>query len=289
MLISANTKILSDRMCETEAIKYFANCGFTAIDLSMGDMWEEQSPKNQSNYVEYAKELKRIADGSGIVFNQSHAPMHSSYVDPHKTEKAFDLIKRSIEFAAIVGAKNIIVHPKQHLEYPEFKDELRRQNVEFFNKLLPLCDQYNINILTENMWRTKGTNSILHSVCAPADEFCDYVDMMKHHRFGACLDIGHTYLVHENIIDMINTLGDRIWGLHVHDVARDNDLHTIPFFGAIKNWEEIMAALGKVGYKGDITFEIKALGQVPDNILPETLKLLNSVGKTLAEMVEKNR
>ncbi len=289
MLVSANTKILDGRMSEIDAVKYFAKCGFNALDLGMGDMWNENSLKNGPNYVEYAKELKRVADGCGIVFNQSHTPMHSSYIDEAKTAKAFDLIKRAIEFSAIIGVKNTIVHPKQHLEYPEFKDELREQNIEFYGKLLPLCDEYNINILTENMWRTKGTNAILHSVCAPADEFRDYVDMMKHPRFGACLDIGHTYLVREDIINMIDTLGDRIWGLHVHDVARDNDLHTVPFFGDIKNWEEIMAALAKVGYKGDITFEIKSLGQVPDSLLADTLKLLCRIGETLAEMVEKNR
>lgn len=289
MLISANTKILEGRMSEIEAVKYFAKYGFNALDLGMGDMWNENSPKNGANYVEYAKELKRIADGCGVVFNQSHTPMHSSYIDEAKTAKAFDNIKRAIEIAAIVGAKNTIVHPKQHLEYPEYKDVLREQNIEFYNKLLPLCDEYDINILTENMWRTKGTNAILHSVCAPIDEFCEYVDMMNHPRFGACLDIGHAYLVKEDPVNMINTLGHRIWGLHIHDVARDNDLHTMPFFGNIKNWEEIMAALGKVGYKGDITFEIKALSQVPDSLLPDVLKMLHRVGETLAEMVERNR
>lgn len=288
MLISANTKILEGRMSEIEAVKYFAKCGFNALDLGMGDMWNENSPKNGANYVEYAKELKRVADGCGVVFNQSHAPMHSSYVDVEKTEKVFDLIKRSIEIAAIVGAKNIIVHPKQHLVYPEYKDVMREQNIEFYNKLLPLCDEYNINILTENMWHYNN-GAIVDSVCAPADEFRGYVDMMNHPRFGACLDIGHTYLVHEDPVEMIKALGDRIWGLHIHDVARDNDLHTMPFFGNIKNWEEIMAALGKVGYKGDITFEIKALSQVPDSLLPDVLKILHRVGETFAEIVEKNR
>ena len=289
MKVSANIKMLQNRMSEAEAVKYFAKCGFTAIDMTMEDMWNDNSPKMQPNYAEYAKELKRVADGCGIVFNQSHAPMHSSYIDEAKTEKAFELIKHAIETASILGVENIIVHPKQHLEYPEFKDELRAQNIEFYNKLLPLCDEYKINMLTENMWRTKGTNAILHSVCAPADEFCDYVDMMNHPRFGACLDIGHTYLVHENIIDMINALGGRIWGLHVHDVAMDNDLHTIPFTGAIKNWEEIMATLGKVGYKGDITFEIKALDQIPDALLEDALKFICRIGEHFAKIVENNR
>ena len=287
MLISANTSILSNRMTEYEAVRLFASCGFSALDLSMGDMWNENSPKNLSNYVEYAKELKRIADGSGVVFNQSHAPMHSSYTDAEKTEKAFELIKRSIEIAAIVGVKNIIVHPKQHLDYPEYKDELRAQNFLFYNKLLPLCDEYDINVLTENMWKRKQ-GGIVHSVCAPAEEFRGYVDMMNHSRFGACLDIGHTYLVKEDIVNMINTLGDKIWGLHVHDVAVDNDLHTIPFFASINNWEEIMAVLGKVGYKGDLTFEIKALSNLPDSLLPDTLKMLHRVGETLVEMIESN-
>ena len=289
MRVSANIKMLNNRMSEAEAIKYFSGCGFTAIDMTMEDMLQADSPKMQPNYAEYAKELKRVADGCGIVFNQAHAPMHSSYVDEAKTKKVFDLINHSIEVAALMGIKNIIVHPKQHLEYPEYKAELREQNIEFYNKLLPLCDKYDINILTENMWRTKGTNAILHSVCAPADEFCDYVDMMKHPRFGACLDIGHTYLVHENPVEMIKALDTRIWGLHIHDVATDNDLHTIPFTGAIRNWEEIMASLGKVGYKGDITFEIKALDNIPDALLSDTLKLICGIGEYFADIVERNK
>lgn len=289
MKVSANIKMLMNRMSEAEAVKYFAKCGFTAIDMTMEDMWSADSPKMQPNYAEYAKELKRVADGCGIVFNQAHAPMHSSYIDEAKTQKAFDLINHSIEVASILGVKNIIVHPKQHLEYPEFKDELREQNIEFYNKLLPLCDKYDINILTENMWRTKGTNAILHSVCAPADEFCDYVDMMNHPRFGACFDVGHTYLVHEDTVEMIKALGKRIWGLHVHDVAWDNDLHTIPFTGAINNWEEIMATLGKVGYDGDITFEIKALDKIPDVLLPDALKFICGIGEYFVKIVESNR
>ncbi len=289
MKVSANIKMLHNRMSEAKAVEFFAKCGFTAVDMTMEDMWQADSPKMQPNYAEYAKELKRVADGCGIVFNQSHAPMHSSYIDEAKTQKVFELIKHSIETASIMGVENIIVHPKQHLEYPEFKDELRTQNIEFYNKLLPLCDEYNINMLTENMWRNKGSNAIVDSVCAPADEFCDYVDMMNHPRFGACLDIGHTYLVHRDIPEMIRSLDHRIWGLHVHDVARDNDLHTIPFTGAINNWEEIMAALGKVGYKGDITFEIKALNQIPDALLEDTLKFVCRIGKYFADIVESNK
>lgn len=289
MKVSANIKMLHNRMSEAKAVEFFAKCGFTAVDMTMEDMWQADSPKMQPNYAEYAKELKRVADGCGIVFNQSHAPMHSSYIDEAKTQKAFELIKHAIETASIMGIENIIVHPKQHLEYPEFKDELRTQNIEFYNKLLPLCDEYNINMLTENMWRNKGSNAIVDSVCAPADEFCDYVDMMNHPRFGACLDIGHTYLVHRDIPEMIRSLDHRIWGLHVHDVARDNDLHTIPFTGAINNWEEIMAALGKVGYKGDITFEIRALNQIPDALLEDALKFICRIGENFAEIVERNR
>ena len=289
MKVSANIKMLHNRMSEAKAVEFFAKCGFTAVDMTMEDMWQADSPKMQPNYAEYAKELKRVADGCGIVFNQSHAPMHSSYIDEAKTQKAFELIKHAIETSSIMGVENIIVHPKQHLEYPEFKDELRTQNIEFYNKLLPLCDEYNINMLTENMWRNKGSNAIVDSVCAPADEFCDYVDMMNHPRFGACLDIGHTYLVHRDIPEMIRSLDHRIWGLHVHDVARDNDLHTIPFTGAIDNWEEIMAALGKVGYKGDITFEIRALNQIPDALLEDALKFVCRIGKYFADIVESNK
>ncbi len=282
MKISANTSVLTESYTEFEAVKLFAKCGFDTLDLSMTDLWNENSPKLQANYKDYAKELKSIADSCGVTFNQAHAPYHSSYQDEDRTKKAYEIITRSMDFAALMGVKNIVIHPKQHLEYTENAEALKEMNLEFYNSLIPLCKEYNITVLTENMWHYRDGH-IIHSVCAGPKEFQEYVDMLNSPYIKACLDIGHTFLAKEDIPNMIHTLGDRIYGLHVHDVAVDNDLHTLPYFAAIKNWDSIMKALAEVNYQGDLTFEIKPTKLMPQNITEDYLKLMHKIGEELKQ------
>ncbi len=281
MQISTNTSILTKRMSEHDAIKLLSDCGFSSLDLTMDDMWKSDSPKN-NNYKTYAKELLALSDGLGVSFNQAHAPFHSSFSDAARTKKAYEIISRSLEFAALMGIPNIVVHPMQHLSYPQNAQRLKEMNLEFYNSLIPLCKAYNITILIENMWQ-RADSHITHSVCASAQELCSYVDMLNSDYIAACLDVGHAFLVKEDIPNMIKALNHRIKGLHIHDVSVDNDLHTIPFFASVNNWVEIMKALAETHYNGDLTFEIKNTDTLPFEFLPQYLTVLHSVGKELRQ------
>ena len=72
----------------------------------------------------------------------------------------------------------------------------------------------------------------------------------------------------------------------MHDVSVDNDLHTIPYFAAIKDWDSIMKALADVSYKGDLTFEIKPSKNLPKDLVRPFLRLLHSVGEELVKKFE---
>jgi excinuclease ABC subunit B len=82
-----------------------------------------------------------------------------------------------MEIAAILGAKIIVVHPKQHLEYAEYSKELFEMNVEFYKSLIPYCEKFGIKVATENMWQWDNVNKkIIDSVCSKPQEFCDLID-----------------------------------------------------------------------------------------------------------------
>lgn len=285
MRISTNTSILSNTMPTADAVKILAECGFSALDLSLCNITDSDLQKLYGDYKAFAKEIKNVANGAGVTFNQSHAPFHSSYIEDELTQKAYTEICRAMEFAALVDVKNIVVHPKQHLEYPEEAKVLKEMNLEFYNSLIPLCKEYGINVLVENMWHYREGH-IIGSVCADPQEFCEYVDMLNSPYIKACFDIGHAELVKADIPNFINSLGDRLHGLHVHDVSVDNDLHTVPYFGAIKNWDNIMKALADISYKGDLTFEVKSLKNLPYDLVKPRLQLLHLVGEELVKKFE---
>ena len=82
--------------------------------------------------------------------------------------------------ASILGAKCIVVHPKQHLPYRRNAETLKKINFDFYKSLIPYCEQFGIKVAVENMWQMNpvGRKTIVNSTCARVEEFCEYVDML---------------------------------------------------------------------------------------------------------------
>ena len=283
MKLSSTTDKLQEKFGIYKAVDILSEAGYDAIDFSQFN--EEIYASTYGK--EYYTEIRKYAEDKGLFFNQSHAPFSSSFTDEEKTAKRFDEIVTAIKRASYLGVKNIIVHPCQHLKYdvegnPE---KLFEYNMEFYKKLIPYCEEFDIRVALENMWQYTGM--INHSTCSRPEEFVRYVDELNNDSFVACLDIGHAALVREDIGDFIKILGNkRLRCLHVHDVDGTNDSHTLPYFGSI-NWEKVMKALAEIDYKGELTFEADSfMDNKPDILLPDCAKLMAKTGKHLVSQFE---
>ena len=283
MKLSSTTDKLQEKFGIYNAVDILSEAGYDAIDFSQFN--EEIYASTYGK--EYYTEIRKYAEDKGLFFNQSHAPFSSSFTDEEKTAKRFDEIVNAMKRASYLGIKNIIVHPCQHLKYdvegnPE---KLFEYNMEFYKKLIPYCEEFDIRVALENMWQYTGM--INHSTCSRPEEFVRYIDELNNDSFVACLDIGHAALVREDIGDFIKALGNkRLQCLHVHDVDGTNDSHTLPYFGSI-NWEKVMKALGEIDYKGELTFEADSfMDNKPDILLPDCAKLMAKTGKHLVSQFE---
>lgn len=256
MLLSIQTKTAQRYFGIKKAVDCLAEAGYDAIDFSF--LGEEATELLQSDdNVGFFKELREHAKEKGLIFNQSHAPFGSSFADAEKTEKRFAEIVRAMKYAAVLGAKVIVVHPCQHLTYEDegVPERLFEINMDFYRRLKPYCEEYGIRVALENMWQSLGMNKISHSTCSRPEEFIKYLDTLDSEWFTACLDIGHANLCCEDPADFIRALGKkRLGALHVHDVDGTRDLHTLPYFG-MGNWDKITKALADIDYRGDFTFE----------------------------------
>jgi sugar phosphate isomerase/epimerase len=297
MLLSISTSPANEYLNYKEAIRIIYEAGFDAFDLSLCEMTrhcEEVNPDNIFNgddYIEQARALRRFADELGIVCNQAHAPFHSSTGNPETDKILYDLIVRSMEIASIVGAKIIVVHPKQHLLYGDNKEELFKMNVEFYNSLIPYCEKYNIKVAVENMFQgNSASGTIVDSTCASVWEFNKYLDTIDSEWIVGCLDLGHVSLVRSDVSGFIRNMGNkRLQALHVHDTDFKSDGHTIPFCEKM-DYEDIAKTLGEIDYKGDFTYEVnKFFFHKPIELLPAAHKYACEVGRYLIAKVEKNR
>ena len=289
MNLVINTCHLPDRLGSMEkTIDLFAEAGFDALDFS--------AAASEAFYTEgahpdsYYTELRAYAEAKGVPFVQAHAPHGSSFADEARTEKRFREIVYSMKTSALLGVKNIVVHPCQHLCYrePGVPEQLFEMNMDFYRRLLPYAEEYGICVCTENMFQGDMYVLNVHSTCSHPEEMIRYFDEINHPLFGCCLDIGHTSLVREDASNFIRALGKkRLTCLHVHDVDDAHDRHVTPYFGGAIAWDRVMAALAEIAYTGDFTYETDYIyDSRPTALAPAIARLSAAIGKGLIAKYE---
>ena len=284
MLLSTNTVDVQRHYSGNEMVDLFCSAGFNAMDFSFFDPeWYGDARKDA-----FFTELRKYAQDAGMCFNQAHAPFHSSFPDAKQTEDRFRDIVCALRKASLLGAKSIVVHPVQHLTYGNegVPEQLFELNMEFYGKLIPYCEEFGIRVAVENMWQYHPWPKITHSTCSRPEEMNRYLDTLNSPWITGCLDVGHAALVGQSPAEFVRGMGgERLGALHIHDVSKTEDLHTIPHQGVI-NWDALMQALGQIGYRGELTLECDGfLKKVPPQRYPEALRLMAGLGKDLIEML----
>ena len=291
MLLSNTNHVLNSMMTEAESIQFMAAAGYDAFDMSFtGMLSDPDNPWNQDNYREYALELKKIADEAGIVCNQAHAPYDNKCGDADFDVEFLPKLYRSIECAALLGAKIIVVHPIHNIPHSDNIAVLREKNIEFYKSLIPYCEKYGIKVAAENMWQRKwNPKRCFHSSCSRAEEFCDYIDTIGREWIVACLDLGHAGLVREDPARMIYMLGHRLQALHVHDNDHMDDLHGIPLFHCM-DFDTIIKALADIDYQGDFTYEAADFyKKLPRRAWKSVTEMMVEIGRYFIEEIENQK
>ena len=276
---------LSKKYGDIRTLEILADAGFDGYDYTMCDMEYDEHFLNCENYMEHIAAVKKHADDLGILCTQAHA-----LFPPQKDGIIFDRLVRSLEIAAYLGAECIVIHPITELcrHYQTVKDDLFRENMDFYRSIIPYAKQYGIKIAVENMWGWDvGRETFSSSTCSHSDEFCKYIDTLDSEYITACLYLGHCALVSDDPANMIYKLGKRIRALHVHDVDLAHDNHTLPYVGAV-NWDSVCEALAKINYIGNLTFEANGFlsEYMDDDFIPVAVKYMEQVGRSLIRKIE---
>lgn len=287
MLLSNTSGPITYHLPLKSAVDIMADAGFDAIDFSAG----KEEDYSDIHGKEYFTELKNYAESKGLIFNQAHAPTPSAVDSKEESEIKFKNIVGAMRNASYLGVKNIIVHPIRYLRYEENKERLFEENMEFYNRLIPYCEEYGIRVGLENLWQYEkvGWGKINPSVCSRPEEFIRYIDTLNNDCFIACLDIGHAQLVCEDPANFIKALGNkRLKALHVHDVDGMLDSHDPPYFGVV-DWDRVLKALIEADYQGDFTFEVcgEFFKSKLIELSPVYMKMIADTGRFLLNKYDK--
>lgn len=261
-----------------QVIKMLKNAGFDACDFSMMLNGRNDAFVDKYDYASRARELRKFVDGEGMAINQTHSPFPSARPgDEDYNGKALKLISRAIEVSGILGAKVCVVHPCNFYT--------AEQNAELvYAPITPAAKDCGVKIGVENMWNRKdGDEYASPAACSSPTDFMKHLSLLDEETFGACLDIGHAEMrgTGATAVSMIETLDKRLIALHLHDNDLVRDLHMMPFSYSI-NFEEIIIALKKIGYVGDVTLEADSVApRLPIELYPSAARYAADVAKYL--------
>ena len=262
------------RFGEENALKMIKDAGFDGVDYSFNQMGNGQAI-DLTDHIKKANAVKKLLADLGLICTQAHAPFGLKYgVKFSMDDKQFSDTVKSIEYASVLGVKQIVVHS---VAVPEDADFFAC-NFDFYKSLESYAKDCGIEIAVENLVNSKlRTPSVLS----------DFVRKLNSPVFSACADLGHAMITGTPPEDFIAGMDKGMLKcVHVQDTDGSLDKHWIPYQG-VQNWDAVMRALAGYGYDGTLDMEvIHSFDFLPDELMLPALRYTATVGKSLAEKFE---
>ncbi len=102
-------------------------------------------------------------------------------------------------------------------------------------------------------------------------------------RIGVCMDIGHTFRMHEDIVDDIKRTFDRLYSMHFKDLESDHvDAKGVPVGTGVMPIIGILRELVRSNYKGEVQLEYEVEAKDPVPGMAESFGYMRGVLQTIA-------
>lgn len=305
----ARTRPGEPNMTMEQAAEWIADAGFEVADANFFFApGEPDTPLLREDWADWAHTVREQYAALGLPFDQAHSPAfgYQSATD-RMSERIALLMHRSFDVCGVMGIPWTVVHPVSVPDRASLTVS-RRENIEFFKPLLDRAAQAGVSIAIENMFDTfnyvgdhaGGANTPLKRTDAmmrfrrrfggEVDELLELVDALHatHPNVGICWDTGHGNEMGTPQVEALELIGGRLKTLHINDNYAIYDDHSIPYHGTINCWGDIMAALKRIGYEGNLTFETGRFSRhIPTPLLAATLRYSAEIGRYLLSLYDK--
>ena len=274
---------------------WMKEAGFDACDFDLASAYG----KTDDALRAYCKKIRALADEAGVEIGQTHAGFKYAREVGDDWQRTVDQAVDAIKATGYLGVKYCVIHP---VRFPgrvnnKFVEENYKKAIEFYAKLVPYLEEYNVVCCIENMWdRDPFFNRICATVLSRAAEMvrmCDDLNAIAPGRFAICVDTGHGELTQDPAPEMLRLCGSRVKVLHCHDTDGISDLHTIPYSihgrpagvdPVRTDWVDVMHALKEIGYTGTLNFEVSVPDPAP--IVPAGMRYLAKIGNYFLDLYE---
>jgi sugar phosphate isomerase/epimerase len=209
------------------------NAGFDHVMLWWGNDFEEIDG-DRREHAALARKYKLEVENIHTPYNNANELWHDCLNgDQHQR-----LLLACIEDCAKFHIPTAVIHITAGDELPEL-NEIGYQRI---SQLVELAEKKEINLALENLRYPEYLSKIFSRV--------------QSKRLGFCYDSGHEncYGKGQKLLD---TYGEKLFAMHLHDNDGAWDQHMLPFEGNI-NWSHVMNKIKEIEYKGAISLEVDA-------------------------------
>ncbi len=266
--IVTTTDVFEEGYPAQQAVDRLAKLGYEGIDMGF-DYWvnDSASPFLGDGYLTWAQDLKTRADAAGIPFTHAHAPGEAD---------SGDWIDRSIEAAAVLGAKYLVVHPVWKDGSGKTIENAKKfisVNAKAIRQWLPKAQECGVILLSENL---------LWGASKDPRNIADLVRTVDSPWFGWCFDVGHAHCSGFSS-EILKECTAVPLSLHIQDNDGSGDGHLIPGDGTV-DWDAFLQTLDEIGYAGDCVLEAHHQSlEAPDEERDAILTRLLHVAEDLRE------
>ena len=262
--------------------------GYTAMDYpEFGNTETELYQKDYHQFTQYLKYQADVCKREEIEIFQTHGPWRYPPRDFTVDDRAerFEKMSRAIEGTALLGCKNIIIHPLMPYTINDegHEKDTYEINLEFFQKLCCVAKEHDVVINFENM-------PMKHFSITSTEKILEIVKLINDDHFRVCLDTGHSSAVGNSPAHDVRILGkEYLHSLHIHDNDGRHDYHWHPFAGVI-DWKDFCDALCEIEYDGVLNLEVGRQKNLPEELREmEELFLYRRIECLAKMVVEKNK
>jgi len=181
-------------------------------------------------------EIKNIIKETGVnVFTvcADHFMQNKMFdLDELKIKENIETFKKLIEMCSLINVKYIVLPCVDESEISS--DDDKNELISSLNKLLPLCEKYEIKISLETS--------------LPPQEFLNFIEKINHPNICINFDSGNSASLGFNPVEEISLLGKYFSHIHI----KDRLLHgtTVTLGTGNTNFDEIFRSLNQIGYNG---------------------------------------
>lgn len=197
------------------------------------------SGEKSANFYEEMKELRKVADESGLEYETSHStisPCQTIWSNGADGDRYIDILKNNIDNCHKLSIPILVVHVQPDFkDNPSFETGIRR-----LEPLVRYSEEKRVKLAFENINSSQYLLGVLEYFNTP--------------NVGFCYDCGHE-ACYTPEFRYLPVLGQRLFCTHIHDNDNKSDLHLIPFDGEI-DFDQMCKELRKCNYKGNITLEL---------------------------------